>query len=146
MILTAATCLALTLYHEARGEADMDAQLAVAEVVLNRVDHPSYPDTVCGVMADDRGPKSYDCQFSFYCDGKSDEPHNAAAWDRSLAVAQSALSGDVLGIGATHYHTVATSPSWAARLTAVGIVGTHIFYTDGRCMLPSCSRVPKMRP
>ena len=61
-MITAATCLAMALYYEARGEGP-DGMLAVAEVVINRVQHPDFPGTVCDVIKEDRGPESYDCQF-----------------------------------------------------------------------------------
>ena len=102
MLMTAATCLALAVYHEARGE-EIDAQKAVAEVVLTRAAHSDFPMTVCGVVTEHRTPASrpWACQFSFYCDGKSDTPTDAAAWLTAQEVAREALDGDILGIGAT---------------------------------------------
>ena len=133
MLTTAATCLALAVYHEARGEP-ITGQQMVAEVILNRVDHPSYPDTVCGVVKQHNTPvtRPRACQFSFYCDGASDKPRESAAWEKSKRIADEALGGDRLGSKATHYHTKSVRPSWAKRLTLVGSAGSHIFYTDGR--------------
>ena len=133
MFTTAAACLALAVYHEARGEP-ITGQQMVAEVILNRVDHLSYPDTVCGVVKQHNTPvnRPRACQFSFYCDGASDKPRDRAAWDAAQAVAKDALEGDLLGSNATHFHTKAVSPSWAKRLTMVGSVGSHVFYTDGK--------------
>ncbi len=133
MFTTAATCLALAVYHEARGEP-LTGQQVVSEVILNRVDHPSYPDTVCGVVTQHNTPVSRPraCQFSFYCDGVSDKPSDTAAWAAAQAVAEDALAGDLLGTNATHFHTKSVSPSWAKRLTMVGSVGSHVFYTDGK--------------
>ena len=81
-MIVAATCLAMAVYHEARGE-EPDAQLAA---------HPDFPDTVCGVVTEHRSPVSrpWACQFSFYCDGKSDTPHNAKAWQTAQQIAAQA--------------------------------------------------------
>lgn len=133
MLTTAATCLALAVYHEARGEPN-DGQLWVAEVIMNRVDHPSYPDTVCGVVKQHNTPVSRPraCQFSFFCDGVSDKPREGAAWEKAKRIAEQTLEGTVLGTKATHYHAKSVRPSWAKRLILVGSAGSHIFYTDGR--------------
>ncbi len=133
MFTTAATCLALAIYHEARGETN-DGQLWVAEVIVNRVEHPDYPDTVCGVVTEHRTPTSRPraCQFSFYCDGASDKPREGAAWEKAKRIAKQTLSGTVLGTKATHYHAKSVRPSWSKRLTLVGSAGAHIFYTDGK--------------
>lgn len=133
MFTTAAACLALAIYHEARGEPN-DGQLWVAEVIVNRVEHPDYPDTVCGVVTQHNTPVSRPraCQFSFYCDGASDKPREGPAWEKSKRIAKQTLEGTVLGTKATHFHTKAVSPSWAKRLTMVGSVGSHVFYTDGK--------------
>jgi spore germination cell wall hydrolase CwlJ-like protein len=144
-MLTAITCLAMAVYYEARSES-LDAQLAVAEVIINRKHHPAYPSTICGVVKDDRGPLAHDCQFSFWCDGKPERPNNKAAWETAQDVARAALRGDVLGHGATHYHAASVSPSWAAVYQPVGQIGAHVFYTDGRCILPICSIVPEKKP
>ena len=148
MLMTAATCLALAVYHEARGE-EIDAQKAVAEVVLTRAAHSDFPMTVCGVVTEHRTPETrpWACQFSFYCDGKSDTPTDAAAWLTAQEVAREALEGDILGIGATHYHTLAVKPVWRHNLTPLGAIGEHVFYTDGKCLLAlGCSLRPVARP
>lgn len=150
MFTTAIACLATAVYFEARSES-LDAQLAVAEVVINRTHHPDFPDTVCGVVKEHRTPASrpWACQFSFFCDGKSDDPREKEAWRTSFAIAQHALDGDVLGHGAFWYHTHAVSPEWSKSedLTAVGSIGSHRFYTDGSCLLAmGCSKRPKARP
>ena len=75
------------------------------------------------------------CQFSFYCDGKSDEPTDAKAWATAQTVAKEALSGATLGLGATHYHTKAVKPVWRHNLTPLGAIGEHVFYTDGKCLI-----------
>jgi len=134
MFTTAAACLALAVYHEARGES-VEAQLAVAETVINRVAHPDFPATVCEVVKQpSRRPvtRPAACQFSFWCDGRDDSPREQGAWETSQQIAAQALSGDALGHGAVYYHTKSVSPSWAKRLTMVGSVGSHVFYTDER--------------
>ena len=133
MFTTAATCLALAIYHEARGEPN-DGQLWVAEVIVNRVEHPDYPDTVCGVVTQHNTPVSRPraCQFSFFCDGASDKPREGPAWEKSKRIAKQTLAGTVLGTKATHFHTKSVSPAWSKRLTVVGSVGSHVFYTDGK--------------
>ena len=108
-MITAATCLAMALYYEARGEGP-DGMRAVGEVIVNRVAHPDFPSTVCEVVKEDRGKKSYDCQFSFYCDGKPEDPHDERAWrDAIYIVHLSGLIPDITG-GATHYHSTKVFP------------------------------------
>ena len=69
-----AMCLAMAIYYETRSEQNPDAGLAVAEVILNRVEDRRWPNDVCAVIKQDKGPKDHDCQFSFYCDGKPERP------------------------------------------------------------------------
>ena len=126
-MLTAATCLAMAVYYEARGEQP-DAQLAVAEVVMNRVVDPRFAGDVCSVVKEDWGPAAHDCQFSFWCDGLPEEPNDTVAWATARDIAQRALDGDLLGHGATHYHAVSVHPWWADPLEPVGMIGNHIFY------------------
>jgi spore germination cell wall hydrolase CwlJ-like protein len=142
--MIAATCLALAVYYEARSEP-IDGQRAVADVIMSRAYHPKYPDNVCDVVSEDRGSKTWDCQFSFMCDGKPEQP-TGEAWVTAQAVALEAIEGPTL-VYATHYHTVDVSPVWRHELTVVGIIGSHIFYTDGRCILEmGCSVIPNVRP
>ena len=144
---TAAACLALAVYYEARGEP-IDGQLAVAEVVINRTLHPDFPSTVCDVVKEHRTPKSrpWACQFSFYCDGQSDRPKEAYSWKTAQAVAAEALAGDVLGHGGVYYHTKAVKPAWRHDLDRVGSIGSHVFYSDGCYLALGCSLRPKLRP
>lgn len=145
-MFAATACLAMAVYFEARSEP-VKGQLAVAEVVINRKNHPDYPDTICAVIEQDKGPKSYDCQFSFMCDGKSERPTEPEAIQTAFEVAYEALSGNVLGHRATHYHTTAVKPVWRLSLEPVATIGSHIFYTDGSCFLSmGCSPRPKARP
>ena len=127
MMITAATCLAMAVYYEARGE-HLDGQLAVAEVVINRVKSPDFPATVCEVVKQDTGPKKYDCQFSFYCDGKPERPKEIAAWSTAKDIANMALRGEVLDHGATFYHAIEVKPYWAKHFEFVGRIGDHMFY------------------
>jgi hypothetical protein len=121
-------CLTAAVYYEARSEA-LEGQRAVAQVVLNRVRHPAFPKTVCGVVY--QGSKRRTgCQFSFTCDGSLRGRRDPAAWARAGQVARTALAGSVFGpVGvATHYHTTAIRPWWAPSLKRAVTVGSHIFY------------------
>jgi spore germination cell wall hydrolase CwlJ-like protein len=121
-------CLTEALYFEARGESDPGVR-AVAEVILNRVDHPEYPGSVCGVVNQGTGGR-YQCQFTYTCDGLSDAVREPAAWDRVGQVATLMLGGAPRDLtdGATHYHTRAVSPSWAQRFPQTAAIGSHLFY------------------
>jgi hypothetical protein len=121
-------CLTLAIYYEAASEPDA-GQRAVAQVVLNRVAHPAFPDTVCGVVFQG-SDRSTGCQFSFTCDGAMTRKPARMWWDRAAAVAGAALAGAVyqpVGL-ATHYHTVQVHPYWADSLDNVGTIGAHMFY------------------
>ncbi|WP_293903806.1 cell wall hydrolase [Phenylobacterium sp.] len=120
-------CLTDAVYYEARSESPR-GQAAVAQVVLNRVKHPAFPKSVCGVVF--QGARHAGCQFSFACDGSMRRGREALAWDRAHAVAARVLAGAVASsIGAaTHYHTTAVSPFWAPQMLRVATVGAHVFY------------------
>lgn len=128
-MIAASMCLAMALYYEARGES-YDAGLAVAEVILNRVEDTRWPDNICAVVKQDTGPKGYDCQFSFYCDGKPEKPTNLELWFRAKEQAREALNGKTLGHGALYYHADYAKPIWRHKLQEVGKIGRHVFYTD----------------
>jgi hypothetical protein len=115
------------IYYEARGESAR-GQAAVAQVVMNRVSHPAYPKTVCGVVFQGAGRSG--CQFSFTCDGSMKRLRDTEAWERSRSVARRTLAGaSGADIGrATHFHTTAVSPFWAPSMLRVAQVGTHVFY------------------
>jgi len=121
-------CLTMAIYYEAASEPDA-GQRAVAQVVLNRVAHPTYPDTVCGVVFEGSERRT-GCQFSFTCDGSLARQPARIWWDRAASVARAALSGAVYApVGlATHYHTVQIHPYWADSLDHVGTIGAHRFY------------------
>lgn len=121
-------CLTAAVYYEA-GFEPADGQRAVAQVVLNRVRHSHYPNSVCGVVFQGHTRRT-GCQFSFTCDGALRRTPNAAAWARSRGVAQAALAGYVhRPVGrATHYHANYVFPYWAPTLVKVATIGAHIFY------------------
>lgn len=119
-------CLATALYHEARGET-IKGQVAVAEVILNRVDSPAYPRSICSVV---QQGNSNGCQFSFACDGKTDRISERGAWDRAGKIARLMLDGAprALTAGATHFHTVNVRPRWARQFDRTASIGAHLFY------------------
>ena len=121
-------CLTQALYFEARGE-NLAGQVAVAEVILNRVDSRSYPDSVCGVVRQGAG-KLNKCQFSFYCDGKKEKIGNPDAYEQLGKISWVMLKGKprVLTGQATHYHNLTVNPRWAKRLVRTARIGDHIFY------------------
>lgn len=134
-------CLTQAIYYEAASESDA-GQRAVAQVVLNRVAHPAYPDTVCGVVYQGSARKT-GCQFTFTCDGALARVPSRLGWDRARGVALAALAGAVYApVGlATHYHTVQIHPYWADSLQTVGTIGAHIFYKwKGAAGRPSAFR------
>ena len=136
-------CMAFNIYHESRSE-NLAGKFAVADVVMNRVNDRRYPDNICTVIYEAEMKPSWRdpevlvparnrCQFSWYCDGKSDEPTETDAWNESILVAhQSIYEGRMQGLteGATHYHTVYIEPYWASSLDLIGHIGSHIFYRE----------------
>jgi spore germination cell wall hydrolase CwlJ-like protein len=124
---TALRCMTQAIYYEAANEPETGKR-AVAQVVLNRLRHPAYPNSVCGVVYE--GANARVCQFSFTCDGSLLRPPMARQWQESRRVAQSALAGGVLSdVGsATHYHADYVVPRWAFTLGKLEKIGTHIFY------------------
>ncbi|TVR98030.1 MAG: cell wall hydrolase [Rhodospirillales bacterium] len=125
-------CLALNIYWEARSESWL-GQVAVAAVTLNRVAHPRFPETVCGVVRQGGSQVLHRCQFSWYCDGKSDEPTNKVAWRRAQEVAYAVM---FLGPkdpthGALWYHADYVSPNWAQVKTRSTRIGRHLYYVSG---------------
>ncbi|USI73706.1 cell wall hydrolase [Sphingomonas morindae] len=123
----ARACLAAAMLYEA-GD-DRTGERAVGQVVLNRLRHPAFPKTVCGVVFQG-AERSTGCQFTFTCDGALERPPLAAAWARASALADAALSGSVdrdVGL-ATHYHANYVVPYWRGSLDKIAGVGAHIFY------------------
>jgi len=121
-------CLAAVGLYEA-GAGDADGQRAVIQVVLNRLRHPAFPKTICGVVFQGSERRT-GCQFTFTCDGAMRRIPSADAWGRSRAVAQEMLGGHVYtSIGhSTHYHTDWVVPYWSDSLDKVAAVGTHLFF------------------
>jgi hypothetical protein len=121
-------CLTSALYYEAISESD-DGMRGVAQVILNRVRHPSFPNSVCGVVFQG-SDRITGCQFSYTCDGALARAPSAIGWARSRRLAAEALSGRVFaGVGlATHYHTQAIWPRWGKSLVMTNVIGAHIFH------------------
>ena len=134
---TALMCMAFNIYHEARNES-MLGQIAVGQVVMNRVWDKRFPDTVCEVITEavtykgNKKPVLHKCQFSWYCDGAKDDVNkDSKAWRYSLEYASIVLSGRiVLDIteGATHYDATYVRPAWAKTKTRTTRIDRHIFY------------------
>ena len=121
-------CLALNIYHEARSEP-LTGQLAVAQVTLNRVASNSFPGSVCKVVKQG-GQKRNRCQFSWWCDGKSDQPTEEKAWRKSLDLGRQVLaeqSPDPTN-GALYYHASYVSPKWSRSFQRTAQIGRHLFY------------------
>lgn len=119
-------CLAMNIYHEARGE-EIEGQIAVAHVTLNRMNHNYWPDTICDVVYQRR-------QFSWTFTINDPTPREQAAWDQAKFVAEVAMQSKTIDPtnGATFYHTNWVSPSWALQMDVSTIIGAHIFYVwDG---------------
>lgn len=123
-------CLAEAIYFEARDEP-IAGQEAVAQVVLNRVKNPTYPNTVCGVVYQNAEMRNA-CQFSFACDGQPDVADEPRAWVTAREVANRAVMGELAWndkVGSsTHYHATYVRPDWARTMRKVATIGTHIFY------------------
>lgn len=121
-------CLSEALYFEARGES-VKGQFAVAEVILNRVSNPRFPNTVCGVVHQGTGRK-FQCQFTYSCDGHKEIVNEPNAWTQVSKIAGLMLDGAArpLTDGATHYHTNAVHPRWARVFPLTTTIGVHRFY------------------
>lgn len=145
-----AYCMAMNIYHEARGD-NLAGKYAVADVVINRMHDDRYPNTICEVVM--QGPvteswktrqdpnlpdsqRTYNpvrnkCQFSWYCDGKDDTPHNMDVWRESQEIAYNILQLEMyrgISEGATHYHATYVDPSWNRRMQHIGRIGDHLFF------------------
>lgn len=120
-------CLSQAVYYEA-GFEPAAGRRAVAQVVLNRLRHPAFPKSICGVVY--QGANSGVCQFTFVCDGALYRPPEPDAWRKARAIALAALAGYVeSSVGeATHYHADYVAPRWAPMLAKVTQIGAHIFY------------------
>ena len=120
-------CLALTLYWEARA-GGRESMIAVAWVVLNRRSSPEFPDTLCAVVR--QGGEEPGCQFSYWCDGRQDEPTDLEAWDLAKKVAAAMIQSpppDPTG-GALFFHAADLNNPWSVPRTRTGKIGGHVFY------------------
>ena len=134
---TAFMCMALNIYHEAKNQS-MLGQIAVGQVVMNRVEDTRFPNNVCDVVTQAVTYKGTDkpvlhkCQFSWYCDGQKDETlYDSEEWWNAQEYASIVLSGTiVLDVteGATHYHATYVRPAWAKTKTRTTRIDRHIFY------------------
>ena len=131
-------CMAQNIYFEA-GNQPLAGKIAVAQVVLNRLEHPNYPTTMCDVIYQAKWkenwlgnlvPIRHQCQFSWFCDGKSDDPVDSPTWMNSLKVAADVVQGKYGDIteGSTHYHSIYVNPYWADSLNETVVINEHIFY------------------
>merc|ERR1711916_127432 len=126
-------CLSEAIYYEARSEAVL-GQIAVAEVVMNRVGDHRYPNSICEVVFQG-SERSTGCQFSFTCDGEMDRfPARGRLWNRAQTVAAHVMMelNKPLTGAATHYHTDYVDPVWNKHLVHTKTIGTHIFYRFAR--------------
>ena len=141
-------CLAMALYHEARGEP-LEGQIAVAATIINRVASRAYPATICGVVFQN-AEKRNACQFSFACDGRPLRPRNGAAFRRMAMLAGRIMASldaaahprpgaDALIAAvfrrlafATHYHRHDVHPAWSRRLERIARIGAHVFFRSER--------------
>ena len=141
-------CLAVALYHEARGEP-LDGQMAVGVTIMNRVESRVYPSTICGVVFEN-AHRLNKCQFSFACDNLNDFPANYTKLSNLLDVSDIILGATgSLGVDkkiaakelgsyageflfATHYHRYDVNPSWSKKLTELARIGDHVFFRSER--------------
>jgi hypothetical protein len=122
-------CLATAIYFEARGES-YRGQVAVAQVVMNRMKHKLYPDTICGVVFQNQNRRN-SCQFSFACDGRPERVTDSDSWDQAEEIARGVVQGNLYltEVGyATHYHATYVYPHWAPRMKKLTKIGLHVFY------------------
>ena len=132
-----AACLAEAIYFEAGNQSD-GGRLAVGHVILNRVEMREYPDTICGVVHQDKWkenwkgnlmPVKHMCQFSYFCDGRPETIEDSKTWNESLMLAALLVNGQYdFTHGASHYHNDTVHPYWADHLMRTITIDNHIFY------------------
>ena len=122
------SCLAEALYFEARGEP-IKGQLAVGEVILNRVEDTRYPSSICKVINQGTG-RRFACQFTYTCDGKLETVHERKPYEMALKIAKILMTTHDrrLTRGSTHYHSNYVNPRWSKKFERVAKFGRHIFY------------------
>lgn len=132
-MLAAILCIAEAIYFEARNQS-IDGQYAVAHVVLNRTNHPDFPDNPCDVIRQGEylgtHPIRNRCQFSYYCDGLKETIRDPEAWGNAVIEAAAVYAGIIPDMtkGAIYYHSTSVSPNWAKSFTIVAKIDEHIFY------------------
>lgn len=141
-MFSALTCMAVAIYFEARSEP-IAGQFAIANVIINRVFDDRYPDNICDVVRQGKlsskpGDRVYinQCQFSFFCDGKSDKPEDFDAFEDALHISSMTIVSSMsfndawydLTDGSTHYHSININPNWAKTKTRVVRIENHVFY------------------
>ncbi len=122
-------CMANAIYFEARGES-YRGQVAVGQVVMNRLAHPIYPKNICAVVYQNQQMRNA-CQFSFACDGIPETINDPKSWAQANEIAKGVINGSLYlpeVAKATHYHATYVYPDWAPRLKRVTKIGHHIFY------------------
>lgn len=139
-------CLAVAIYYEARSESEI-GQIAVTQVILNRVESRKYPGSICNVVYQNAHMHNR-CQFSFACDGEVENPRHRKAWLRAMSLARAVTCKKNCRSGphrepplkrlgktmrrASHYHATYVSPRWSRKLQRTGRIGQHIFYVSAR--------------
>ncbi len=129
-------CLAENIYWEARNQS-LEGKLAVAHVTINRVKSNKFPNDICGVVKQTKFYPSgkidlHSCQFSWYCDGKSDKPRNSKSWEDAKTIAKDFLKRNPKDFtkGSLWYHNLDVSPGWSSSLQKALVIGDHIFYRE----------------
>jgi len=140
LLIAAAACLSLALYHEARGEP-LQGQLMAARVIMNRMQSPRWPSSMCGVITQDR-------QFSFYRKDNTPKPRDEVAWAKAQKLAVDIINDpNILPYStADHYHTVDVHPVWRRKLHRVARIGRHVFWSYDHPTAVKTSFRPKTRP
>lgn len=140
LLIAAAACLSLALYHEARGEP-LHGQLMVARVIMNRMESRRWPSSMCAVITQDR-------QFSFYRKGNAPTPRDEVAWAAAQKLAVEIINDPYILPPSTadHYHTPDVRPVWRKKLHRVARIGYHIFYSYDHPTAVKTSVRPKQRP
>jgi spore germination cell wall hydrolase CwlJ-like protein len=124
------TCLARTIYWEARGSGVAGME-AIANVVMNRLGHEGFPSTICGIVK--QGSEQHACQFSWWCDGRPDSAQDQTSYAAAKEVARKALNRKLKDVtsGAMYFHGKGSAPDWSKQYIRTTTIGTHVFYKPG---------------